>query len=99
MYYSNGQAEGSIFASDDNLNVLVSIGRSYLFGETPSPRVLNGRINYVKVLEAHEVPNVNPTEAAHVPTTQAQRKKKWKKNRWKRRQKKKNRRKWGWGSI
>ena len=46
VYYTNGTAVGSVFASDANIEFLEGTGNPYPFGGVFSPRIFNGVIHY-----------------------------------------------------
>lgn len=56
MYYSNGTAEGNVWASNSDLQILEGIGIEYAFGNTYSPRGWNGSIYYQTEMSAVPVP-------------------------------------------
>jgi len=49
MSYTNGQSEGRLYASDDNLEFYEGIGVSFPFEPSQTAQIWNGRINYVEV--------------------------------------------------
>jgi hypothetical protein len=44
--YTNGTAEGAVFASDNNLQILEGTGNAYPFGVAFRPRIWNGDFHY-----------------------------------------------------
>ena len=47
--YTNGSSVGSIYASNNDIDFLQGIGKSYPFGSTFSPRIWNGILHYGSV--------------------------------------------------
>ena len=63
MQYTNGNSTGALFALDDNLEFYQGTGNVCPFGNTFSPRIFNGIIQYRLVAS-----NPSSTKAATVTT-------------------------------
>ena len=63
IQYTNGSSEGSVYASDENIDFLEGIGKSGEFGSTFRPRIWNGRVVYVVVPDGTPPPIESPSDS------------------------------------